>query len=65
MKTAAALLAVSAAAVSAQLTIGNGNTYTCAKPNQSYCVGDSLKTDIIVRCDATGNGIAGRCSDVR
>ncbi|KAI5460230.1 hypothetical protein BGZ63DRAFT_465611 [Mariannaea sp. PMI_226] len=60
MKSVAALL-ITTVAVSAQLNT-KGNVYTCAEPNQSYCVGDSLKTNIIVRCDANGKGTAGNCA---
>jgi len=66
MKSAAAfLVATSAAFASAQVTF-NSTTgkYTCAKPNVAYCAGDSLKTDIIIRCDANGVGQPGRCTDV-
>ncbi|KAH8881568.1 hypothetical protein GQ53DRAFT_848135 [Thozetella sp. PMI_491] len=62
MKNTAFLLLASAVAVSAQLTLEN-NTYTCGKPNVAYCAGDSLKTDIIVRCDNKGHGQPGRCGD--
>lgn len=55
----------SAAVASAQVTVNNNGTYTCSKPNAAFCAGDSMGTDIIIRCDATGNGQPGRCSDVR
>lgn len=64
MKNSAILtVLVSAAVASAQVTLDNG-TYTCSKPNVAFCAGDSLKTDIIIRCDSTGRGQPGRCSDV-
>lgn len=66
MKNIAVLgvVAASAAAVSAQYTFNSTtNTYTCAVPNADYCAGSSLGTDIIIRCDASGVGQPGRCSD--
>jgi hypothetical protein len=41
----------------------NNGTFTCAKPNAAYCAGSSLGTDIIIRCDASGRGQPGRCSN--
>ena len=65
MKNSALIVILaSAMAVSAQVTLDNG-TYTCSKPNVAFCAGDSMKTDIIIRCDSTGRGQPGRCSDVR
>ncbi|KAK3945891.1 hypothetical protein QBC46DRAFT_62321 [Diplogelasinospora grovesii] len=61
MKTAA-VLALAATLASAQVTINGDGSYTCAQPNAAYCGGDSLKTDIIIRCYGT-SGTAGRCSD--
>ena len=62
MKNAVILIAASAALASAQLTIDpSTGKYKCPKPNVAYCAGSSLKTDIIVRCDSSGNGQAGRC----
>ena len=59
------VLAATAALASAQVTYDPAtNKYKCAKPNVAYCAGDSLGTDIIIRCDANGNGQPGRCSDV-
>lgn len=64
MKNSALITILASAAVAtAQVTLDNG-TYTCSKPNVAFCAGDSLKTDIIVRCDSTGRGQPGRCSDV-
>jgi hypothetical protein len=62
--TTAFLVATSAALASAQVTF-NSTTgkYNCAKPNVAYCAGDSLKTDIIIRCDANSIGQPGRCTD--
>jgi hypothetical protein len=65
MKNSALISILATAAVAtAQVTVDNG-TYTCAMPNVAYCAGDSLKTDIIIRCDANGRGQPGRCEDVR
>ncbi len=66
MKTALLMAASAAALAGAQVTT-NSTTgqFTCAKPNGAYCAGNSLGTDIIIRCDANGNGQPGRCSDVR
>ncbi len=65
MKTVAFLVAAGAALASAQATYNETTgKFTCAKPNVAYCAGDSLKTDIIIRCDSTGVGQPGRCSDV-
>lgn len=62
-----AYMAASAALVSATdtggITINPDGSYTCAKSNAAYCAGDSLKTDIIIRCYGT-RGVAGRCSNV-
>ncbi|EFX03488.1 hypothetical protein CMQ_416 [Grosmannia clavigera kw1407] len=65
MKTATFTLVASAAAfASAQVTYNSSTgAFTCAKPDVAYCAGDSLKTDIIIRCDASGVGQPGRCSD--
>jgi hypothetical protein len=65
MKNTAVLayMAASAAVASAQVIFNDNGTYTCVKPNVAYCAGDSLKTDIIVRCVGTV-GQPGRCSDV-
>ncbi|KAJ4306165.1 hypothetical protein N0V88_000961 [Collariella sp. IMI 366227] len=64
MKTTSILGAVlaSAAAASAQVKYENGK-YTCEKANVAYCAGDSLGTDIIIRCNADKVGQPGRCSD--
>jgi hypothetical protein len=64
MKNSALITVLASAAIAtAQVTLDNG-TYTCSKPNVAFCAGDSLKTDIIIRCDSTGQGQPGRCSDV-
>ncbi len=65
MKSAALILAASAALASAQATYNETTgKFDCAKPNVAYCAGDSLQTDIIIRCDANSIGQPGRCSDV-
>jgi hypothetical protein len=65
MKNSAIITILASAAVTtAQVTVNNG-TYVCSKPNVDFCAGDSMKTDIIVRCDSNGIGQPGRCSDVR
>ncbi|KAK5008942.1 hypothetical protein LTR28_003295, partial [Elasticomyces elasticus] len=49
------LLASLAVCVSAQVTDNNG-TFSCAIPNGAYCAGDSLVTNIIIRCtNGTGH----------
>lgn len=63
MKTAAALL-FTAALASAQVQYNETTgVYTCAKPGQAYCAGDSLATNIIIRCDENGIGHGGNCND--
>lgn len=59
----ALLLAASAALASAQITY-NGSQIICPanNPNGTFCAGDSLSTNIIIRCV---NGVAGpgNCND--
>ncbi|KAK4963980.1 hypothetical protein LTR28_004203, partial [Elasticomyces elasticus] len=55
------LLASLAVCVSAQVTDNNG-TFSCAIPNGAYCAGDSLITNIILRC-TNGTGHPGNCND--
>ncbi|KAB5554764.1 hypothetical protein GE09DRAFT_139557 [Coniochaeta sp. 2T2.1] len=63
MKSSALITVLATAAVAtAQVTVDNG-TYICAKPNVAYCAGDSMKTDIIIRCNSEMRGQPGRCSD--
>ncbi|KAB5572634.1 hypothetical protein GE09DRAFT_1217184 [Coniochaeta sp. 2T2.1] len=63
MKNSALITVLATAAVAtAQVTVDNG-TYICAKPNVAYCAGDSMKTDIIIRCNSEMRGQPGRCSD--
>ncbi|KAK3325665.1 hypothetical protein B0H66DRAFT_599816 [Apodospora peruviana] len=57
-----AILAYMTAFASAQVTINPDGTYTCEKPNLAFCAGDSMKTDIIIRCYGT-RGQPGRCGD--
>jgi len=43
-----------------------GLSVTCSSDKVSYCVSDSLKSNIIVRCEDTSNGLcptAGNCND--
>jgi len=55
-----AILAASVAAVvRAQVTYVNG-TFQCAIANGTYCAGDSLTTNIIIRC-TNGVGAPGNC----
>ncbi|KAL2018000.1 hypothetical protein VTK56DRAFT_1380 [Thermocarpiscus australiensis] len=63
MKTTSILsaIAASAAVASAQFRYEDGE-YICEKPNAAYCSTDSLKTDIIIRCNGTV-GQPGRCTD--
>ncbi len=64
MKSTSLLSAVlaSAAVTSAQVVYQDGK-YICGKANAAYCGGDSLSTDIIIRCDGT-EGRPSRCSNV-
>lgn len=63
MKTTSILILASAALVSAQVKYEDGK-YICEKANAAFCAGDSMGTDIIIRCGADKIGIAGRCSNV-
>lgn len=50
--------------VTAQVTFNETTgTYTCSTANAAFCAGDSLLTDIIIRCNAEKVGFPGRCSD--
>lgn len=63
MKTVAALI-FTAALASAQVQYNETTgQYTCAKPGQAYCAGDSLATNIIIRCDENAIGHGGNCND--
>jgi hypothetical protein len=64
MKTTSIISAVlaSAAVASAQVKYEDGK-YICETPDAAYCAGDSLGTDIIIRCTGT-SGQPGRCSNV-
>jgi len=57
ISVAAALIA----ATNAQVTFADGK-FTCATPNKDYCGGDSLNTNIIIRCTGTV-GTPGNCND--
>lgn len=60
------LAAASAGLATAQLYYNETtNQFTCAEPNQAYCVSDSLQSTIIVRCDQDAIGSPGNCDDVR
>ncbi|KAK2615593.1 hypothetical protein N8I77_002338 [Diaporthe amygdali] len=58
------IIAASAGLAAAQLNY-NSTTgkFTCAQPNQAYCASDSLKTNIIVRCNNDAVGQPGNCND--
>jgi hypothetical protein len=62
MKTTSILFLASAALASAQVKYEDGK-YVCEQENASYCAGDSLGTDIIIRCNGKV-GQPGRCSNV-
>lgn len=62
MKTAATIVALSAAAVIADPQahgLPAGTKIDCSKPNANYCMGG----DIILRCNGDAIGTKGRCSD--
>lgn len=60
MKTAVVALVTSVAVVSAAPgAVLAGVPINCAKANANYC----MTGDIILRCDASGMGTRGRCSD--
>lgn len=63
MKTTSILILASAALASAQVKNEDGK-YICETANAAFCAGDSMGTDIIIRCDGNKIGTAGRCSDV-
>lgn len=59
------LIAASAAIAQAQVTYNaSTNTFTCpaSNPNGDFCAGDSLVTNIIIRC-TNGVGQPGNCND--
>lgn len=58
MRTTSLLIVAAAAAVNAGYTENNGK-YVCGMANANYCLGG----DIILRCDESGNGTPGQCSD--
>ncbi|KAK1754642.1 hypothetical protein QBC47DRAFT_222782 [Echria macrotheca] len=63
MKNIISFVFASAAVVSAQVTYNSTDgTFTCAVADKNYCAGDSLGTDIIIRCTGT-KGQPGRCTD--
>ncbi len=64
MKATFFALAASATLASAQVTVNSTTgAFTCTKPNSAFCSGNSLGTDIIIRCNALGQGQPGRCGD--
>jgi hypothetical protein len=56
------VLIASAALTTAQVTSNPDGTFTCAIPNAAYCAGNSLTTNIIIRCIGTV-GQPGNCDD--
>ncbi|KAK0102260.1 hypothetical protein ONS95_005882 [Cadophora gregata] len=65
MKYSALLLAATAAFASAQITYDDATRkFICPadKPNGAFCAGDSLDTNIIIRC-SNGVGQPGNCHD--
>lgn len=64
MKTA--VIIASAAGLAAAQFNYNETTgkYTCAQPNQAYCVAGSMESNIILRCDNQAIGQPGNCNDV-
>ncbi|KAG6359093.1 hypothetical protein INS49_012613 [Diaporthe citri] len=63
MKTA--VIIASAAGLAAAQFSYNETTgkYTCAQPNQAYCVAGSMESNIILRCDNKAIGQPGNCND--
>ncbi|KAK3301318.1 uncharacterized protein B0H64DRAFT_438402 [Chaetomium fimeti] len=62
MKTTSVLILASAALASAQVKFEDGK-YICEKADAAFCAGDSMGTDIIIRCNGDKIGVAGRCSN--
>jgi len=60
--TTIAVIAASAAVSSAQLISNPNGTFTCPIANGSYCAGESLSINIIIRC-LNGVGSPGNCND--
>jgi len=58
----AVILTSTIAAVQGQVTQQPNGTFTCAIPNGDYCAGESLSTNIIIRC-TNGIGQPGNCND--
>ncbi|SLM37901.1 hypothetical protein LPUS_07892 [Lasallia pustulata] len=56
------LFAALATVVTAQVTFLPNGTYSCAIANGDYCAGDTLVTNIIIRC-TDGVGQPGNCDD--
>ncbi|KAK3081436.1 hypothetical protein LTS18_006672 [Coniosporium uncinatum] len=60
---AAALFLALVASAQAQLAFDSSTgTYSCPVPEGAYCAGDSLSTNIIIRC-TSGTGQPGNCND--
>ncbi|PNH40096.1 hypothetical protein VD0004_g6843 [Verticillium dahliae] len=64
MKAAASIILAASALATAQVTYNETTgVFTCAEPNVAYCAGDSLGTDIIIRCNGASIGQPGRCTN--
>ncbi|KAL2757900.1 hypothetical protein ACRALDRAFT_2040230 [Sodiomyces alcalophilus JCM 7366] len=64
MKIGAVLLFAWSALTAAQVTYNNNTgEYVCDRPNANYCGGNSLETDIIIRCNNASQGQPGRCAE--
>ncbi|ERF75497.1 hypothetical protein EPUS_08311 [Endocarpon pusillum Z07020] len=61
MKSAIALALIGVTYTSAQVEYINGS-FVCAVSDANYCAGDSLSTNIIIRCTGT-EGQPGNCND--
>ncbi|KAI6328603.1 hypothetical protein MCOR29_002609 [Pyricularia oryzae] len=61
--TSLASLAVLTLANGQITSLGNG-TVACLKPGGSFCLGDSLATDFIVKCDDKGVAQVSSCCDL-
>ena len=65
LSTSLSLLVLSAASLAAAQVTFNETTgvFSCSRPNAAFCAGNSLGTDIIIRCGPTAAGQPGRCGD--
>ncbi|KAI6346763.1 hypothetical protein MCOR25_010968 [Pyricularia grisea] len=50
--------------VNGQITSWGNGTVACLKPGGSFCLGDSLATDYIVKCDDKGVAQVSSCCDI-